>query len=149
MRVSNVERDSIKNFFHPPPVGGYGRCQLVPVYLEISEIQLKESAQLLPIGPSPCISLVLGTICWETLCRVHAWISFSFSFSSFCLFPLFKGSYLDVSFLIYIGTPATELRILQQQTFKEFLPAHGLHDLCFAPFFRDGVFISHKTTTSI
>ena len=42
-----------------------------------------------------------------------------------------------------VGTPATELGILELQTLKEFLPTHGVHDLRFAAFFGYCVFISH------
>ena len=48
-----------------------------------------------------------------------------------------------MSLLIKIGTPATEFRILEQETLKQFLPAHRLHNLSFSAFFRYCIFIFH------
>ena len=77
----------------------------------------------------------------------HRWyIRYNSQF--FCFLSIVKISYLHVSFFIHIGTPATELGILEQQTLKEVLPTHGVHDLRFAAFFGYCVFISHFNKSS-
>ena len=77
--------------------------------------------------------------------------TFGITHSFFVSFPLLKFLTCRCPFFIHVSTPATELRILEQQTLKEFLPAHGVHDLRFASFFGYGVFISHfkKSSPSI